>query len=607
MLKKIRIFLKLQLATIHETTRRYPLAMCMAIIIAACAIMSERLSGNLINMASHRIMLAAIVVLPMMVFVEYQAREHRWTLAQKIGALITTAAVGVVDYGWLTAHQNALFNIHIIRQIMITLMAWVGLFVIPLREVSFKNDITWNWINDFIHKFLITFIYMLTLFGGISIILVTIETLFDITILERWYLYAWVIITSVLGTLFMLGQWPNRITHYNDRPALSYYESGFFRSIFLTLILAYTVILYTYGAKIIISGEWPQGQVAYWVSFYAAVGIIMYFYSHALLDQKHAVVRWFHQWFFLMLVPLIGLLYLAIKLRIDDYGLTVNRIFIIVIAAWLFLTALYYMLSKQKRLIWIPGTFLITVALTGFAPINAFNTSLTNQLQRMEAMLINNQWLNEKGQIEVNSAANQTSADAYQVSSIIRYVIENYGTEPLQPYFKENLAEANEDLSTWKMVEVALNILSFPNPDVYQNSNRHFFSDQAMQNGLVISGFDYYLPNFNPVDRYGNRPNFQSFTMNDQVYQLRWDQATKAIELARNDERLVGVSLAPTLDQLVIRSVLEDRIPDELALMSNAENGYRVQLIVNNLEINTTTGEVQYISVDVWVGFPSEQ
>ena len=57
----------------------------------------------------------------------------------------------------------------------------------------------------------------------------------------------------------------------------------------------------------------------------------------------------FYPWFYYLLLPLVTLLFVAIFRRINEYGITEKRYFIVVIAVWILAMIIYMLFSKTKK------------------------------------------------------------------------------------------------------------------------------------------------------------------------------------------------------------------------------------------------------------------
>ena len=110
------------------------------------------------------------------------------------------------------------------------------------------------YIMDVLNGFAITFIYSLVLYMGISIILITINQLFDINIKGELFLYTFLIIVFIFAVSLFLSKLPSIQAEYRDN---QYNKSltVLLTYIVIPLISIYTFILYLYFAKILITAS----------------------------------------------------------------------------------------------------------------------------------------------------------------------------------------------------------------------------------------------------------------------------------------------------------------------------------------------------------------
>jgi hypothetical protein len=82
------------------------------------------------------------------------------------------------------------------------------------------------------------------------------------------------------------------------------------------------------------------------------------------------------------------MLFYAIYLRVAQYDITINRYFVIVFGLWLFGLSLYYIISKNKRLIVIPASLTAITLIISIGPWSVYNLPESRQLARLETNLI---------------------------------------------------------------------------------------------------------------------------------------------------------------------------------------------------------------------------
>ncbi|MFA5058154.1 MAG: DUF4153 domain-containing protein, partial [Opitutaceae bacterium] len=154
------------------------------------------------------------------------------------------------------------------------------------------------------------------------------------------------------------------------------------------LVVVYLAILYPYAAKIIWLRAWPNGWVSLPILCLAVAGILAALFLHPIRqkpDERWAA--WYWTWFFRALFPLTVLLYLAVRVRVSEYGLTESRYFGFVLAGWLAWTSAYYWWSANRSIRWLPASLAALCLLTTWGPWGAFSMSERSQLARLETKL----------------------------------------------------------------------------------------------------------------------------------------------------------------------------------------------------------------------------
>src|SRR3546814_11283061 len=94
-------------------------------------------------------------------------------------------------------------------------------------------------------------------------------------------------------------------------------------------------------------------------------------------------MRQFSKFFFWLMLPLLLLLFVAIWVRTDNYGLTEMRYFIILLAIWLLALCLYFILHKSPSIQLIPISLFILALLSTYGPQSPFNLSKKSQQARL--------------------------------------------------------------------------------------------------------------------------------------------------------------------------------------------------------------------------------
>ncbi|NLY44386.1 MAG: DUF4153 domain-containing protein [Tissierella sp.] len=175
-------------------------------------------------------------------------------------------------------------------------------------------------------NFFETAIYSLVLLFGIFAIFFTIDSLFDVTISYEYYLYVFFIIFFIFAVSFFLSKLPEDGDTL-DKKQFSGSMRILLTYIVIPLITIYTIILYVYFAKILITWEWPKGIVSHLVIWYTAVSIGVIFLITPLIETDK-ICRYFKVLFPKLVLPILLMMFVSIGQRINQYGITENRYYI---------------------------------------------------------------------------------------------------------------------------------------------------------------------------------------------------------------------------------------------------------------------------------------
>ena len=190
--------------------------------------------------------------------------------------------------------------------------------------------------------------------------------------------------------------------------------------IFLPLTILYFLILFAYVIKIAITGIWPKEIVVYMGTGYFAFAILCYYFiypeeSSFFNKLKNSILISF---FFVG-----GLMSYAIGVRINQYGLTMRRGIIVLIAICILLYPLLGLLFKNHRLSLLMYTIVWVFGVGIFGPVTIDQLALSSQLSRLNHLLAE-----ENIQIPLGSWALSwlTGESVYQISEKISYIADNY-------------------------------------------------------------------------------------------------------------------------------------------------------------------------------------
>nr|WP_252187540.1 DUF4153 domain-containing protein [Anaeromonas gelatinilytica] len=366
------------------------------------------------------------------------------------------------------------------RYVALSIALYIIFTVIPYIN---KKDDYEIYVIKLFSRFIVTYVYSVVLYLGLAAILTTINLLFNAEISFRVFSDIAFIVAGIFAPAFFLADIPKRkekIAH-KDYPKVLRVLLQF---IVLPLLLAYTVILYVYFGEIIITMELPQGLIGNLVLWYSILSTIVLLFIYPL-RKINKWIKSFLSVFPKVIIPLLGMMFFSIGIRINVYGITENRYFVVIIGIWIVLVMIYYSIKKDIKNITLTTTLAIIAIASVFGPLSSYSISKWSQNQHFKGVLEKYDILDEKGKIEPPSAEEEfEESDQRKVSSIIQYFDRYHDLEDIK-YLPEDFKKSDmEDVFGFRLIDEYIG---------YQG-NREFFDYTLDDMGLIIDigEFDYF-------------------------------------------------------------------------------------------------------------------
>jgi len=253
-----------------------------------------------------------------------------------------------------------------------------------------RNDsFYWNFYAALFIHLAITGIYTAIILGGTSAALAAIDALFKTHLISTYEIRIVIVTFWIFTPIFFLSGVPaisglEEITEY--RP-MWLKNIGIYIMVPLTIV--YLAILYAYGCKILVQWELPEGMVSYLVLSFASYGIITSLVIFPFQkDSKWCY--WFSRYFYILQIPLLLLLFVAIFTRVFEYGITFRRYYVLALAVWLLFLTIFMVVKKNRNLIIIPFSLLVIALLSILGPWSSFSISCASQKSRLLTLLNDN-------------------------------------------------------------------------------------------------------------------------------------------------------------------------------------------------------------------------
>ncbi|MFY9214072.1 MAG: DUF4153 domain-containing protein [Tissierellaceae bacterium] len=372
---------------------------------------------------------------------------------------------------------------------IVSLTRYIGMMIF-LLIVFFYVPVIWNKdrnyelrVIDIFGSIFETAIYSLVLLLGIFAIIFTIDSLFDIDIEFKLYYYIFLIVFFIFAISFFLSKLP-RDGETFDKKNYSQSMRILLTYIVIPLISVYTLILYVYFAKILITWEWPKGLVSHLVVWYTAISIGVLFLITPLLETDK-ISRYFKTLFPKLVLPILLMMFLSIGQRINQYGVTENRYYVLVFGIWIALIMIYFSIKKPLKNLIIPISLSLVVLNSVIGPLSSYSISKYSQNKRLEDILNSNSMISGNNIVR---KADISDEDKTQISNIIYYFDNKHSLDDVKLL--------PNDFDTENMVAV----FGFEyNPNIWGTptspyTERYFHHNIYLAgNPIDIASYDYYL------------------------------------------------------------------------------------------------------------------
>lgn len=318
-------------------------------------------------------------------------------------------------------------------------------FVLSTFVVSFlkkSNDISfWEFGKTNILQLVITFIFAQVLMLGLSLAVLSLKELFKIDVQHEVYQNLAVICYAIFAPIYFLTNIPDETEKRKQEYTFEKFLKILGLYILLPILALYTLILYVYLLQIIFKWELPNGWVSTLVSVLGLGGFLCMLILFPLrLEKENKIVNFLSRNFPLLLFPLLVLMSIGIFRRLDDYGLTVNRLYVMLLNFWLYGISIYLFISKANHLKWIIISFATVLLLSSIGPLSVFSITKHSMIRDVKQLLTESQLLKNGKVIDnTNNAIKIDSLTTVRLSGKIHYTIETFGPENIQRFFKDSI------------------------------------------------------------------------------------------------------------------------------------------------------------------------
>lgn len=431
-----------------------------------------------------------------------------------------------------------------------------------------------KYIISILNGIFITGIYSMVLYLGMAFIILTIEQLFNLNIISYIYYYVFLAVIFIFGVSMFLSKYPREDFKDLDYPKAF---KVLLLYIVIPLISVYSLILYAYFIKIILTWQWPSGLVSHLVIWYSSISVFVIFFILPLLEyEKNRLALYFRSYFPFANIPILFMMFLSIGQRINQYGFTENRYYILLLGIWILLIMLHFIFRRPKNSTFILISLSLFILLSILGPLSSFNVSIRSQNNRLNGLLTRYNILQD-GELNPNNAV--PAKDQQEISNILSYF------------------ESNHDLAKVDYLPEGYNLnnmvsdFGFPFSPGYEADSYPFYYSHDWAQVIDITNYDYYFI----VNSWNNR----SHKVSD-LY-INYDRNRARLSISKgNDDFTINIKDYVKFIHEKIKYKSNYDLED---MTISIESDYRLKLIFNNITASesSTSNDIDLYDVEIIV------
>lgn len=519
MLSKIKVFYQKVMAVVHH----YPNVLVLALIASVSAVVGVELDHRVESQFKvvKFTLIACWGISLMFASCMYQQRQGRNLLWNWL-ALLPMALLYYIlpdDEKLFTAvHRIIILVCGILSHLLVAFVPFLG----KNNEIRF-----WQYNKNLFINFILTGIFTGVLVGGLELAIAATDNLFELHYQSSIYAEVFLFF-SILGSclIFLLFN-DGGLAQLEQDDAYPLVLKFFTQFVLIPLLIIYALILYGYMLKIGIRWELPRGWVSYMILAYAVFGILALLLVHPLKSgHSKSWVKVFSNVFYYALIPLLGLLYVAIFTRILEYGYTEARYFVLLTALWLTSVVVYFVVFRRANIKFIPiSLFVLGLAALVLPYFNAFSVAKRSQKQELIKLLEDNQLLNN-GVIDFKKKISHDKA--YEISDKVFFLSERDEKEWFYPYIPK------EKLEGFKQYHSILPLFETVVMDDGTKQKDELMILESKQSGFSVEGYQYVLPL-----QYGND---YTFNVKEDTFRVFRYPTDDTIYIVLNNKETMDIS-----------------------------------------------------------------
>ncbi|MDD4848597.1 MAG: DUF4153 domain-containing protein [Bacteroidales bacterium] len=506
-------------------------------------------------------------------------------------------------------------NYFFIYHLMLLIIAG-AVFVLCFPFLGKKSQIIlWDYHSRLFISLFFSFIFAAVFFVGLLMISLSLQYLFHLDYWQNNITYSiYLSFLFVLPNLFLSlipQQWQQKFDDIN----LTKLSKILMMYILMPIVCIYGIILYIYASKILFTWELPQGQVAFMVLGFAIIGSIVWYMLLPFQQSKgQHWAKWYHRLFFIVLFPLMILLFTGLFRRLSDYGLTINRYLLLLIACWLTIVDVLFIFKKIKNINTVLCSLSIICLLLTIGPWSIISFPRYYQTRQFEKTATEYQVL-KAGKI-VASPTPLTIEQNRIMTDFINYLVVNEDDCHRNAFIEKYCDTSLLPIKDTKRL-AALIVNSMNNTIIDSNafvdeahgisdiSPMRFCSIKFPPKTYMIADYHYLFDSF--FEKRNSNNNNSNIVLNNLTIEQHFDFSTNELQFRFPNSKTIVFQLNKPLQKMAVNQLINEEIPDSESFFYQENEQFGIGIAIKSVEGNFSIqsssfeAKLDFLSLHVFV------
>jgi len=226
----------------------------------------------------------------------------------------------------------------------------------------------------------------------------------------------------------------------------------FIKFLALPAIILYFIILYSYSLKVLLNFQnWPEWMISWLIIFFSLFGYLIYVLSF-VIQEKSSFVKKFRKYFPFAVLFQTPMFFYAIFLRINQYDFTINRYLLLVFWFYLLVISLYFIFSKNKKIVNIFSILTLFILLISISwNFSVYKFPENRQLNLLEKNLVQ-AWILKDWKVFLPEKYEEVNSwISWEIYNRIDYLCDFHWCNVLWKFIPEVLEKIKkEDFAKWE-------------------------------------------------------------------------------------------------------------------------------------------------------------